>query len=83
MPDVDLNCYLLEINDHPSLDIYLEKDYMGGGTGTKKLSLIDLHVKKTVVQDAMKLAKKSKQKVYSETDQFRSLRKVYPIGDDN
>ncbi len=37
LPDADLNCYLLEINDHPSLDIFLEKDFMGGG-GTKTLS---------------------------------------------
>lgn len=37
LPDENLDCYLLEINDHPSLDIYLEKDYMGGG-GLKTLS---------------------------------------------
>jgi hypothetical protein len=34
LPDENLNCYLLEINDHPSLNIYLEKEYMGGGPGT-------------------------------------------------
>ena len=37
LPDENLDCYLLEINDHPSLDIYLEKDFMGGG-GLKTLS---------------------------------------------
>jgi len=52
-----LDCYLLEINDHPSLDIYLEKDFMGGG-GPKTLSKIDLHVKKTVLKDAIKVSKK-------------------------
>jgi hypothetical protein len=52
-----LDCYLLEINDHPSLDIYLEKDFMGGG-GPKTLSKIDLHVKKTVLKDAIKVTKK-------------------------
>lgn len=59
LPDEDLNCYLLEINDHPSLNIHLEKDYMGGGMG-KTLSQIDLYVKKTVLGDAIKLAKKAK-----------------------
>jgi D-alanine-D-alanine ligase-like ATP-grasp enzyme len=31
--DSNLNAWLLEINDHPSLNIYLEKDFMGGGMG--------------------------------------------------
>ncbi len=57
LADENLDCYLLEINDHPSLDIYLEKDFMGGGL-PKSLSKIDLHVKKTVIQDAIKVAKK-------------------------
>jgi hypothetical protein len=48
LADENLDCYLLEINDHPSLDIYLEKDFMGGGL-PKSLSKIDLHVKKTVI----------------------------------
>jgi hypothetical protein len=30
LPDENMNCYLLEINDHPSLDIYLDKEYMAG-----------------------------------------------------
>ena len=32
LPDADLNCHLLEINDHPSLDIFLDKEFMGGGS---------------------------------------------------
>lgn len=35
--DNDLKAWLLEINDHPSLNIFLEKDFMGGGMG-KSLS---------------------------------------------
>lgn len=57
--DSNLRAWLLEINDHPSLNIYLEKDYMGGGMG-KALSSIDLYVKKMVVGDAIKLIKKGK-----------------------
>ena len=80
LPDEDLNCYLLEINDHPSLDIYLELDYMGGGMG-KSLSQIDLYVKKTVLSDAIKLTKKSKDKILSTTE-FKSLQRIAPIEDD-
>lgn len=29
--DQNMKAWLLEINDNPSLYIYLEKDYMGGG----------------------------------------------------
>jgi hypothetical protein len=32
LPDANLNCHLLEINDHPSLDIFLDKEFMGGGS---------------------------------------------------
>lgn len=35
--DENLKAHILEINDHPSLNIFLEKDYMGGGMG-KSLS---------------------------------------------
>lgn len=62
MIDEDLKVWLLEINDHPSLNIYLEKDWMGGGV-PKTLSLIDEYVKKTCVGDTIRLVKKKKEKV--------------------
>eukprot|EP00349_Pseudokeronopsis_sp_Brazil_P008314 CAMPEP_0202973932 /NCGR_PEP_ID=MMETSP1396-20130829/55607_1 /ASSEMBLY_ACC=CAM_ASM_000872 /TAXON_ID= /ORGANISM="Pseudokeronopsis sp., Strain Brazil" /LENGTH=42 /DNA_ID= /DNA_START= /DNA_END= /DNA_ORIENTATION= len=40
------------------MDIFLEKDFMGGGCG-KSLSQIDLHVKKVALGDAIKLAKRT------------------------
>lgn len=80
LPDENLNCYLLEINDHPSLNIFLEKDYMGGGMG-KTLSKIDQYVKKTIVGDSIKLARKSKTKIL-EMNEYRSLAKIYPITED-
>lgn len=55
--DNDLKAWLLEINDHPSLNIFLEKDYMGGGMG-KTLSTVDLYVKKTIIGDTIRLIKK-------------------------
>ena len=39
--DNQLKSWLLEINDNPSLYIYLEKDFMGGGV-EKILSEVDL-----------------------------------------
>eukprot|EP00347_Sterkiella_histriomuscorum_P015864 403355394 len=74
--DENLDAHLLEINDHPSLNIFLEKDYMGGGMG-KSLSQIDLYVKKRVVGDSIKLSKKSSQQL-RDLQEFRSLTKIYP-----
>jgi hypothetical protein len=71
---------LLEINDHPSLNIFLEKDYMGGGMG-KTLSKIDVYVKKTIIGDSIRLAKK-KSSVLSDIERFRSLEKIYPNTED-
>ena len=55
--DANLKAWLLEINDNPSLYIYLEKDYMGGGV-EKEVSRVDLDVKGEVVADAIELAKR-------------------------
>jgi hypothetical protein len=54
---------------------------MGGGMG-KTLSQIDLYVKKTVLSDAIKLTKKSKDKILSTTE-FKSLQRITPIEDDD
>lgn len=62
MIDEDLNAWLLEINDHPSLNIYLEKENPDGTT-TNTLSLIDLYVKKICFGDTMLLVRHGKQKV--------------------
>ena len=74
--DSNLKTWLLEINDHPSLNIFLEKDYMGGGCG-KSLSQVDLYVKKTIVGDALKLIRKSEDKITA-LNKFRSLTRVFP-----
>lgn len=56
--DQNLKAWLLEVNDNPSLYIYLEKDYMGGGV-EKEISRVDLEVKSKVVADAIGLAKRN------------------------
>ena len=78
--DEDLNPWILEINDHPSMNIYLEKDFMGGGV-EKTISEIDLYVKKRVVGDSIKLVKKSKENT-ARRSEFRSLSRIYPNTDD-
>ncbi len=72
--DQNLEAHLLEINDHPSLNIFLEKDYMGGGMG-KSLSQVDLYVKQTIVEDAIKLVKKSTQTITG-IESFKSLSRI-------
>jgi hypothetical protein len=49
--------YLLEVNEYPSMNIQLEKNWMGGG-GPKSLSLVDEYVKLMALGDAIGLAKK-------------------------
>ena len=68
--DQNLKAWLLEVNDNPSLYIYLEKDYMGGGV-EKEISRVDLEVKSAVVGDAILLAKKSER-----VDQFRTYSRL-------
>jgi len=79
LPDTNLKCHLLEINDHPSLDIFLDKEFMGGGS--RQISKIDMYVKKMVLEDAIKLSKKPLETI-KEIDAFRSLRKVLPFDEE-
>ena len=47
----------------------------------KTLSKIDEYVKKTIVGDTIKLARKSKKKII-EMDEYKTLAKIYPIAED-
>ena len=58
--DHKLKAWILEINDHPSLNIYFEKEHMS----VKKMEetdicQVDLYVKSRIVTDTVGLAKKS------------------------
>ena len=49
----------MEVNDHPSLNIYFEKEFMSGKKmGEEDLCPVDLMVKSTVVLDTIELARK-------------------------
>ena len=75
--DQNLKAWLLEVNDNPSLYIYLEKDYMGGGV-EKEISRVDLDIKSEVVADAILLAKRT-----SFPDQFKSYKRLASLEDEN
>ncbi len=74
--DHKLKAWILEVNDHPSLNIYFDTTFMQ----TKKMEEedicpVDLYVKSRVVKDTILLAKS---KSYVDLDQFESLTKIYP-----
>ena len=75
--DENLKSWLLEVNDNPSLYIYLEKDYMGGGV-EKEISRVDLDVKSEVVADAIELAKRT---TFPET--FKSYKRLVGMDDED
>lgn len=52
--DENLQCWLMEVNANPSLNVYNEKE-LGGGDIEQTLSEIDKHVKTTLVADTIKL----------------------------
>jgi hypothetical protein len=55
--DSNLKAWIFEINDHPSLNINLEKE---GEKGLiKELSEIDKYIKMKIVGEAMKFMKRS------------------------
>ena len=61
--DKDLKAWILEINDHPSFNILYEKEFMGTKAGEEIVSNVDLHVKQTVMTDALKLTLMTKSKL--------------------
>lgn len=76
--DANLKAWLIEINDNPSLYIYLEKDFMGGGV-EKEISPVDLEVKSKVVTDAIKLSKRSANSEWPVN--FRSYTRLIGLND--
>lgn len=60
--DHKLKAWVLEVNDHPSLNIYFDKEYMSGKKQDElDICPVDLFVKTTVVTDTVNLARKSRQ----------------------
>jgi hypothetical protein len=51
--DEQLKAWILEINEYPSFNIYFETE---GEEDENIMSQVDLHVKKNVMNDALKIA---------------------------
>ena len=80
--DEKLKAWLIEINDHPSLNTYLCKAYMGCNHKDCAVSPVDAYVKKQVVSDAITLVMKArKMGVENIEDRFNNLRRVFPCRD--
>lgn len=74
--DSKLKAWLFEINDHPSLNIFLEKE----GDPSKEISEIDKHVKMKVLGDAICLMKKKNLDRVT-TERYKGYHRVLPDSD--
>ena len=79
--DKKLKAWVLEVNDHPSLNIYFDTS-----TGLEKQEMteedicqVDLHVKSRLVTDVVGLARKKRGEIL-EISEHGSLTKVHPEG---
>ena len=70
-----MKAWILEINDNPSLYIFLEKDFMGGG-GEKFLSEVDLQVKKKCFGDALSITSTIFRNNNMSLESYKSYRKL-------
>ena len=70
---------MLEVNDHPSLDIYFSKEFMGPKPGEEDIDPCDLYVKGRVLADAIQIAR---QKTSKDLETFNSLERILPAKND-
>ena len=84
--DRDLKAWVLEVNDHPSLNIYFDSNTtMEQRPMTDEdICLVDLHVKSRLLKDTILLAKKNRENLAG-LNELNSLSKIHPgvvSGDD-
>jgi hypothetical protein len=71
-----LKAWVIEINDHPSLNINLCKE---GAKGLEKTaSGVDKYIKMKVVGDCIKFMNKHKKNARPDVDSYRSLQRILP-----
>lgn len=81
--DQNRKAWLLEINDHPSMDTVACKMAMGCNHKNCSISQVDMHVKKTVQFDTIQLCIKQNAKgAKSIPDTYRSLQRIMPFKDE-
>jgi hypothetical protein len=75
--DKHLKPWVLEVNDHPSMNINLE--FKGeDGTTVKIPSEIDKHIKVKVIGDAIKFMHKFKKGNRHKVEQYRTFHSILP-----
>jgi hypothetical protein len=75
MLDQEQKAWILEVNGHPSLNIYFEKEFLDiSKKSDADVCPIDLYVKGRVMKDAIKLATK---KDFWKQSAFKSLKLIY------
>ena len=80
--DSSLKAWLLEINDHPSLNSLLCKAFMGCNHKDCPVSPVDEYVKKQVISDSIDLMIKAKRiDIENIDDRFNNMQRVFPSED--
>ena len=81
--DEDLNAWVLEVNNNPSLLIHFDADQMSGKKMEESdVCQVDLYVKSQVVRDTILLAQKSVTSL-NKTDRLNSMARIAPSEDDD
>ena len=87
--DKDYKAWILEINDHPSMNVYGDHQEAAEGEGiniepeiTKVISQTDLHVKSRVMLDCLKLALMTPEERSQIGEDYNSLTKILPCSDE-
>ncbi len=74
--DEKLKAWVLEVNDHPSLNIYHSTEFLDTRPKhDEDVCPIDLYVKSRVVKDCINLARKTD---YHKHSNFRTLSQIFP-----
>ena len=75
---------MLEVNDHPSLNIYFtdNNSFEHQEYTDADICQVDYYVKSRLVQDTLDLVRKTKSAVV-ETNEWRSLTKIHPVAADS
>lgn len=73
--------WVLEVNDHPSLNIYHDTEFMGGRKlEDSDICPVDYHVKSQLICDTVALARKTHEKI-AQTEDYGCLHRIHPSAD--
>ena len=83
MIDENLKAWILEVNDHPSLNIYFDTSFMEAKKNTEEdICEVDLFVKSRLVTDTIRMVKQKRSEL-AQTHEFGSLTRLHPADMDS